>query len=190
MSEPFALRGPPSITRPTAYSFRFKREGWAIFTLNDETCEFSIQSDWGVYGYRWHQGGLPSRTLTEFVATAGPDYLIGKLQLGTQSTNLEDVVDSDATLRVVRKEIREQRLDGRITKSEARELWNSADEWNDAGFDYAACGPDLSEFLEHLPQYIRHKHTGWYMVLHDELLPFFCEWLRKNVVTKEEVVHV
>src|SRR3954468_12887558 len=98
MTEPFTLREPPSTTRPTAYHFRFKAEGWAIFTINDETCEFSIQSDWGVYGYRWLQGGFGERTLTEFIAKTSPDYIVNKLQIGTCSVNLDDVIDEIATM--------------------------------------------------------------------------------------------
>lgn len=189
MDEPFTLRAPPSITRPTAYHFRFAREGWAIFTLNDETCEFSIQSDWGCYGCRWHQNGLGKRTLTEFIATAGSHYLIGKLQLGTQSKNLDDIVDVDATLRAVRQEICEQRRGGGITRAEARDLWELADDWMGTDFDYAACDVELAAFLEHAPQYVKKQPTGWCLVLRDQLLPFFCGWLRENVVKREEVAH-
>lgn len=189
MAEPLTLRAPPSITRPTAYHFRFAVEGWAIFTLNDETCEFTVQSDWGVYGYRWHQAGLGKPTLTEFIATAGADYLVGKLQLGTQSTNLADVVDGDGTLREVRREICEQHLEGRVTRGEARDLWELADDWYAADFEYAACDVELSAFLGYLPQYVKKRNTGWYLVLRDQLLPFFCAWLRENVVAKQEAVH-
>ncbi len=189
MAEPFTLRAPPSITRPTAYHFRFAVEGWAIFTLNDETCEFTVQSDWGVYGFRWSQCGLGERTLTEFIATANPDYLLSKLQLGTRSKELEDVIDCDATLAVVQEEIASQFRDGRITGRQESAYRDSADEWNDNDFDFAACDSELEEFLGYLPEYIRMKPTGWYLVLRDQLLPFFSAWLRENVVAKQEAAH-
>lgn len=54
--------------------------GWALATINDDTCELTIQSDWGNWSYRWHAAGMAMRadgrreTLTEFIADRNEDY--------------------------------------------------------------------------------------------------------------------
>lgn len=183
--EPLVALGPPTITRPVAYHFRFTHWGWAIFTLNDSTCEFSIQSDWGCYGYRWHPGGLSMRTLTQFIAGCDAGYLIGKLQLGTQSKALEAELDSDATRRQVRESICAARREKILSTAAARLLWECADDWYRSDFEYAACPLELDRFLGYLPEYIRHRPSGWYRVLHDHLLPFFCKYLREHVLEQK-----
>lgn len=189
MAERLALRSPVQVTRPTAYHFVFAGSGWAIFTLNDETCEFGIQSDWGVYGYRWHQSGLGKRTLTEFVAAGSYDYLVNKLQLGTQTTNLKDVLDEDRTLSRLREEICRARREGGCDRERARELWDEVDEWRSTDFETACCPEELSGFLGGQPwEYLHFGPSGWSIVLRDVLLPFFCSWLRENVLTKQAEV--
>lgn len=68
------------------YAFVTEGEGfksWALCTVNDQTGELLITSDWGSWSHRWLASssalGLP--TLTAFIGTrGGVDYLAKKLQ--------------------------------------------------------------------------------------------------------------
>src|SRR5882757_1894032 len=70
----------------TTYSFETEGEGfrsWAVCTVNDQTGELLITSDWGSWSYRWHASpeALGAPTLTAFIGNRGEvDYLARKLQ--------------------------------------------------------------------------------------------------------------
>lgn len=56
---------------------------WALCTVNDQTGELLITSDWGSWSHRWHASpeALGAPTLTAFIGTRGDvDYLARKLQ--------------------------------------------------------------------------------------------------------------
>lgn len=77
-------------TWSTTYSFVTEGEGyksWALCTVNDQTGELLITSDYGSWSHRWHASpeafGAP--TLTAFIGTRGDvDYLARKLQPRSQ----------------------------------------------------------------------------------------------------------
>lgn len=68
------------------YSFVTEGEGfksWALCTVNDQTGELLITSDWGSWSHRWHASpeALGASSLTAFIGTRGDvDYLARKLQ--------------------------------------------------------------------------------------------------------------
>ncbi len=68
------------------YSFITEGDGfksWALCTVNDQTGELLITSDWGNWSYRWHISALGVPTLTEFIGSRGDvDYMARKLQGG------------------------------------------------------------------------------------------------------------
>lgn len=70
------------------YSFVTQDEGfksWALCTVNDQTGELLISSDWGCWSHRWHASpeALGAPTLTAFIGGRGDvDYLARKLQGG------------------------------------------------------------------------------------------------------------
>lgn len=185
-----------SVSQAVSYRFVFEAEGWAIFTLNDATGELLITSDWGNYGYRWD--ALGNRTLHQFLAEKGQDqwdchYIIGKLRNGTNSKNLEDVVDCEKTRAKVSEEIRRARSKRSITAGFARELWEQMERWAEADFNHEALEDDLAGFLSDPYYMVEMGPSGWFRVWAEELMPWFCAWLRENVVNKpsaEVAAHV
>lgn len=66
-----------------AVTFYFRPDGahsgWALATVNNDTGELTIQSDWGNWSHRWSAAGMPERdgrrvTLMEFIADRTEDY--------------------------------------------------------------------------------------------------------------------
>jgi hypothetical protein len=183
-----------SIETAKAYRFRFKEAfGWAIFTINDATGEFSIQSDYGNWSYRWHVGSNlgtvddRDRTLTEFLATAGPDYIINKLSYG--SDDLKDVLDPAGTRKAIKLRVAEAYRDCIIDRDELRDALfdlRHRVSLNDGANELyhsvtGALGKALGEewFLEHFYE----TRRSWpYLILCHKLLPFFQAWLREHVI--------
>lgn len=184
------MRQVKAFTTSTAKSYRWVfNDGWLIVTINDETCELNIQSDWGNYGYRWSPGGWGTdESFTGFVARMYPDYMLGKFQLGTQSKNLEDVIDTDATLKKLRKQICSDRRSKDLTDAEARELWEQADAWEREDFYIPYCPYELGEYLGESPHYyIVEKNSGWYEVFREELIPLFQAHLKETLKVANEI---
>ncbi len=171
----------PWITTPVAYSLRFKGYGaWAIFTINDATGEFSIQSDWGNYSYRWNTDALGDKDLTDFLCQCEPNYIVRKFSQENKH-DLKPVTDLDETRRVVRESILEQRRIREIEKDDARALYELVNDWVDANCVVDECPPDLWDFLNEPWEFIREKHSERWRFLQDELLPFFFDWLSKHL---------
>ncbi len=103
-----------SVSRALSFSFE-EHFGWAIFTWNDSTGEFSVQSDWGNFSYRWHVGHLGCPTLTEFLAVrADVHYIANKLGIPPRA------FDGDGTKRQLVHLLAELRKERDCTKEEAR----------------------------------------------------------------------
>jgi hypothetical protein len=101
----------------TAAVYHFRWVGtysaWAIFTVNDATGEFAIQSDWGNWAHRWNIDALGGgQTLTQFLATcSGPDYITNKLSYGEPRSFTQEV-DHEATIRAWKEKVLNARLMG------------------------------------------------------------------------------
>lgn len=100
----------------TTYSFRAEpgQFGWACCTVNDDTGELLITSDWGSWSHRWSADPrhLGAPTLTAFIGgRSGVDYLARKLQ--NEGTNGRRW-SAEATAAALRRRLCERRLeDGR-----------------------------------------------------------------------------
>jgi len=176
------LRSEVTISKPVTYSFAFIDYGqWANFTINESTGEFSIQSDWGDWSYRWHTDSLGKDVkLTKFLLKASPDYITEKLSYGPV-LDLKDVVDDEETLKAIRKHICEVRRARDIDKGDARDYWLEAETF----VEEQACNLDvidsgLYEFLGEPWEYVAHKKSHRYMFLTRRLIPFFQSWLRDH----------
>lgn len=101
----------------TAAVYHFRWVGisssWAIFTVNDATGEFNIQSDWGNWAYRWNIDALgDGQTLTQFLATCSdPDYVTNKLGYG-EPRSFSQEVDHETTIRTWKEKVLNARLMG------------------------------------------------------------------------------
>lgn len=99
----------------TTYSFRAEDGfgSWALCTVNDQTGELFISSDWGGWSHRWNASpqALGAPTLTAFIGRGDVDYLARKLQREGHGGRR---FSAENTARALRRLLRERRLnDGR-----------------------------------------------------------------------------
>jgi hypothetical protein len=89
------------------YSFREEgRSGWALCTVNDDTCELSINSNHGRWAHRWHRSGFEV-TFTSFLSDIdGADYLADKLCHGDSRS-----FSAYETVKRIRRRLCQQRLE-------------------------------------------------------------------------------
>jgi hypothetical protein len=192
---------PPRVTTTTAKVYRFtwpgSYSGWAVFTVCDDTGEFSIQSDWGNFSYRWNIRALGNEgktTLHEFLAERSPgnfEYIVNKLSYENHA--LKDVFDKEATEAEFKREIIKLRRSWEWDKEKARAYWEMVEEMcEDAvseGFEWVYHSDRHNELFgefECAYEYMRTcKPTLWYIV-QDELLPRFAEYVREHVLAKSE----
>ena len=184
--------GAPTVTRKNAdvYHFTWPGDsfGWAIFTVCDETGEFSIQSDWGNFSHRWNPRHLgEGKTLTEFLAVR-PDhhYVTNKLSYG--SKGLAMVFDRAATWRAFRKTI----IAGVVyaeSREKAREMWPLAKEFCEAcdrdGVDATYHNSDFNDLFAYMPdayELLATTRPLLWTIVERELLPRFAEYVRENVL--------
>jgi len=169
-----------SVSQATAYRFVFDSGDWAVFTLNNETMELSINSSWGAYGYRWDAAG-PS--MARFVSRCSPDYVLGKFAYLTDPQPLRDVVDDAATRAEVEQQIDNAReACGIITESQAENLRDDLDSWESSEFSLDHCPAELSQFLPEYWRLVSMEKSATYRVLRDQLLPFFSKFLIEHVI--------
>src|SRR4051812_21467530 len=87
---------------------------WALCTVNDQTGELIITSDWGNWLHRWHASpeALGAPTLTAFIGDRTEvDYLARKLQGGSRGG---ERFSAERTAGALRRMLCERRLrDGR-----------------------------------------------------------------------------
>ena len=153
-------------TKATTYCFRqaVALGAWAHVTVNDETGDLQITSDWGNWSHTWYPPHLGSPSLTHFIGARDPghvDYIAGKLE-GSRGGTAFDFEESIAHLQ---RAVALQRLeDGRrfadaypslptdsrplLGKGAARDLWDELDQVEHTE------SPDL--FYERLPDLWRH----------------------------------
>jgi hypothetical protein len=178
-------------TGARTYHFRSTQPlgGWALCTVNDETGELLIVSDWGNWSHIWNPKHLGSPSLTRFIADReGYDYLANKLLGSDGSWGL----DADATVQKWRRRLAEARLrdgravrppyylpyDQRLDADLAREIWHSLgslldDERNEAIFiEHALQIEGFAHWVSEEPwKDTAHCHSHAYRVLVDFLLP-------------------
>jgi hypothetical protein len=177
---------PVKVTTATTYLLRFQPAGWASYTVNDTTGEFSIISDYGNYSYAWYSTGTP--TLSEFIATAHVGYMASKFAYTNK--NLEDVIDQEETLKAFRKEICRLRRDRTLDEYEARDAWYALDEWRDADFNQHVCPSEIRDLFDNdyleIADTIQMEASSEWEALTKLILPEFQKYLKENVLVKVE----
>jgi len=178
--------GDVSIGTVEYYHFKFTR-GWAIFVVNNETGEFSVQSDWGNFGYRWNTDPkcLGAPDLAHFIAGASYGYIADKLA-ANEPREFREEFDQEGTEQEVRHSIVEARKDTQIDHEEAADLWSLVQDVNfesaDGFLNSLAHCDELNEFLGEEPWYnIQTKPSHGYCFLREILIPFFCRWLKDHL---------
>jgi hypothetical protein len=101
-----------------------KEHEWAFVYIDEQTGVFACYSSFGTYAYCWTHIG--ERTLKEFLRGLNFDYFMGKARPGYRR------FDAEATVKGIKQSIIEQRRDGYINKSDARNAWTDAEGlWHD-----------------------------------------------------------
>lgn len=199
--------GPLKLGEVTTFAttYRFtdpSGHGWGAYcTVNDQTGELIINSDWGSWSYMWSPDPrhIGNATLTHFIGErGGVDYIAMKL-LGRRGAVC---FSADATLKHLQTEIAKRRLEhgqsrwvrsygaeeaarltGRqfLTKRTARELWDGlASIANDVGdfdgsetlfIERAMQLDDIGLVAEELWEETQHVESNDWKILHDVILP-------------------
>lgn len=212
-----------TLTAATTYSFHTAGGGWrswALCTVNDETGELLITSDWGNWSHRWDTGSLGSPSLTAFIGDRDAvDYIACKLQgrLGGQRFSAERSVAAwrralcERRLEVGRREIRDLRWgtewthrDLRLTRALAREIWDAlgdtADEHGGSADLFLEHVYEIRGFTEHVDdtpyESLETEQTPEDRALRDLILPALIDACRMTHATRtkppatEGAIHV
>lgn len=180
-----------TFTSARTYQFRSPQPlgGWALCTVNDETGELLIVSDWGNWSHLWNPKHLGRPSLTHFIADRRDcDYLANKLLSGSAW-----VLDADATIKKWRRELCVQRLkEGRegaddlpyLPNSERLDAHLAREIWDDLGSLHEADGHeavfiDRAYQIEGFTRWIseepwegtEHRYSHEYRALVDFILP-------------------
>ncbi len=209
MGLPFNDLSHPTISKGTAdfYKFIFDPIGWAIFTINEGTGEFSIQSDWGNYAYRWSIASLSlddlshGKPLTHFLADRGPaDYVADKLSYD-QPPDFKREFSPEKTIVALKEHLIRERWDENIDKEKARQIWThlthawaghlpyDANEASHIMNDRSDClhffegwTPNTHYISQEIHTYFEYQHSVRYTFLVEHLLPLFFKYLRDEVL--------
>jgi hypothetical protein len=179
----------------TSYHFAIRPEGygWAICTVNDESGELQVMSDWGHWAYRWHVEHIGRPSLTHFIGERSRDgrhYLADKLT--SSDRNLRYRFSPEKTIADMCARICEKRREGKIARELARELWDALGdlEHTDNVDDFVRGFYDIDDH-EHITKYaiemehLREEHTGSYLVLRDKILPALIDACAATVAQRE-----
>lgn len=203
-----------SISQGTAdfYRFDFSPHGWAIFTINEGTGEFSIQSDWGSYSYRWNINSLPEdnknheKPLTHFLGKRSPaDYVVDKLSYD-KSHSFKEEFSPEKTVRALKEHLLESRREEYLDKEKTRRIWTHLTRAWEGRLSYdpeqaALTMDDRSEALDFFEQrdtvrnhigreissFFEYQPSYQYSFLLEKLLPFFFDYLRREILKLDPI---
>lgn len=193
-------RNGPTRSVSETLSFSFDPEGWATFTLCEETGELSVRSDWGDGSYHWPRANRAGRSLKDFLAERSHvDYLVDKLCRGR---DFESVIDGRATARALRAQIKEHLLlESKVRSPESERGYKAvlrdviekftqtldgrSDSTNGGGLNFPT---EIYDLCDGEPWYfIKTRESYWKDIWRKILLPTFVRYLQKEGYGKPRV---
>jgi hypothetical protein len=177
-----------SVSTATTYSFNTEPRdyGWALCSVNDQTGELSVVSDWGNWAHRWNVRHLGAPSLTHLIGSLSPrsvDYLADKL------TSYEERhrFCPEKTVAAWRGDVLTRRRGEEIDRETARQLWDdlgemaSVDHFDDFLRRFWDIDNHEEIFSDHPCNHIRTEPTGAYQVLLERILPALVEACRRTI---------
>ena len=160
---------------------RWKHNGWATFTIDENGGLFNCQSDFGDYNYAWPKHGRESFKHFLIEITRSPEYLLGKVAK-------EDCFDLDKALKRWKPRIIEMRKDRDITVEQARDAWEFIE-----GLDSSSSADYLQSEIYSNSALSAISDEPWYdfeieldysfraKKFAHEIMPMFADILRKEI---------
>ena len=166
------------------YEVWFEPMGYAFFYIHEfpNGGTLAIVSDWGNYSHMWNSTGLPS--LKHFLATCHSDYIVMKLGY-EKGREFSHQFKSEKTLVNFKKRILEDRRDDRLSREEARDLWEILIDWSPDDNDqswYWTMPKELSkQYPDPFEWGFEYGPSPRYQFLVDHLVPFFQRYLQREL---------
>lgn len=149
------------------------RHATTLATLNDETGELSLHTDWGNWSYRWNVSPSALGTakgFTDFVANAGVEYLQAKL-LGKDDAR---DFDFDATVEALRESLKREGLAPELRSAALSELEDIEDDSCDDADSFMAFLNHKTAVMEavyDIYELLRFTESPAAKMLREEILP-------------------
>jgi hypothetical protein len=183
------------------WNFSFDKVGWAIFTVNDSTGEFGIQSDWGNYSHRWDTRAIGGgQTLLEFIATCDADYITRKFAY-EKPDDFKNEFSPTRTTKDILDHLTQQNEYGNVPDDEFEVLKKQLATWADdelSGcrsfveandlFDQDRMPEELFKFIETPWEHFQGEPSFMFLMVRERLLPFFQQFLKDEVLPQRAPV--
>jgi hypothetical protein len=177
-----------SVSTATTYGFNTEPRsyGWALCSVNDQTGELNVVSDWGNWAHRWNVHHLGAPSLTHFIGGRSPgsfNYLADKLT----SYEEQHRFCPEKTVAAWRGDVIARRRDGGLDADTARQLWDDLGETASVEHydDFVARFWDIDNrdalFSDSPSEHIRTEPTGAYRVLLERIIPALVEACSRTV---------
>ena len=185
--------------KSTAATYHFRCEprgfGWAMGTINDETGELQIMSDWGNWSHRWSADPyhLGEPTLTHFIGSKASHrchYLADKL-----AREGGHAFDAEATVNKMRGTLVVERRRERLPAGLARDIWDGLGSLVECGrssdlfIERFFCIDGASDWVTQEPwEELVFSPTTGYMVLLHGILPALVDACAAEVRRRNAIV--